>query len=508
VASGFLLILPFPSHDVEFLAWIALIPLFLAIRGKTPLASYLLTTFTGLIFFVGIFYWIKSMGVWNWIEFELAIGFLAITLGIFGAGIAVMSRCRFAPLIVTAPALWVTVEYLRGHAGFLSLPWGLLGHSQYLNVPILQIASWGGVFAVSFLIVMVNACLAEFVQTFITHYVEKPVEKPIVMGLAFNALAVIVVVGTCLYYGLSIDSAPAPSEAIRLSVIQGNIPQDAKWKPELKGQHLAKHIGLTREVMTKDHPDLVVWPELSVQGRLHRDVGLNRAMTGLSKEIQTHLLIGTSQSGKSGGMPLSRKDYNSAVLLTPRGMIGGQYDKIVLLPFAEYLPHSDLIAWPSRYVAQDDTIPGNSYTILTLGGHRFAALICWETIFPEHVRQFVVNGAEFLVNMTNEAWFGDTAAPYQFLSMNVLRAAENRIAIARAANTGVSAVIGPSGRILGKVSSGPRDTFVDGFLTVDVPTRKELTFYSEHGDVFVWLCMLASGVFLTYCLTLGKPGSA
>jgi apolipoprotein N-acyltransferase len=160
-----------------------------------------------------------------------------------------------------------------------------------------------------------------------------------------------------------------------------------------------------------------------------------------------------------------------------------------LLPFGEYLPYQDVFPWPSRLTSLSELanfLPGTDYTIFTLGDTRFGVLICWESLFPEQVQEFVNHGAEFIVNISNEAWFGETAAPYQFWMMNVFRAVENRVAVVRAANTGVSGFIDPYGRILGKVEEHGKDSFVAGYLTNAVPLTHASTFYTLYGDVWAY----------------------
>jgi apolipoprotein N-acyltransferase len=170
-----------------------------------------------------------------------------------------------------------------------------------------------------------------------------------------------------------------------------------------------------------------------------------------------------------------------------------------LLPFGEYLPYRDVLPWPSRLTSLSDRanfLPGTDYTIFDLGEARFGVLICWESLFPEQVRQFVHRGAEFIVNITNEAWFGETAAPYQFWMMNVFRAIENRVSVVRAANTGVSGFIDPYGRMLGKVEEQEKDSFVAGYLTKTVPFPQTSTFYTRYGDVWAYGNLAVTVLFL------------
>lgn len=480
--SACLLVLSFPPFNLAVLAWIALVPLMVGLQGQPSVRSFLQGWGTGILFFAGLVQWIVLLGVVNWLEFSGAVLCMGLTVGLFGLAISVTSKHLSLPLVISAPILWVTLEYVRSHAGVLRLPWGLLAHSQYLNLPLIQMASWTGVYGVSFLLVMANAVIAQIILSIRErrHLTPFQLSRPVVA----QAVMAAVIIGGCHVYGYAVLSASPSFSSLRIAVIQANIPQDAKWKPALRERHLAEHVALTKETARRDHPSLIVWPELSVQGRLQQDMQLRTRMTGLAQEVGGYLLVGSSVSPKFGNREFKEEHvFNSAFLIAPDGTVRGQYNKIMLLPFAEYLPYKDLVAWPKRYVSMDDTVPGTEYTLFTVDGHRIAALICWETIFPDLVREFVNRGAEVIVNMTNEAWFGDTAAPYQFLSMNVFRAVENRISIARSANTGVSAVIDAYGRIIGRVEEEGRDTFVEGSLTIEVPVRATLSMYSKYGDV-------------------------
>jgi apolipoprotein N-acyltransferase len=178
-----------------------------------------------------------------------------------------------------------------------------------------------------------------------------------------------------------------------------------------------------------------------------------------------------------------------------------------LVPFGEQIPYEDSISWPSFIVPEDKKtfeIPGREYTVFKLGEIGFGAVICWEVVFPDLFREFVKRGANFMVNLTNEGWFGDSAAPYQMAAINAFRAVENRVPVARAANTGISCFIDQFGRITGRVSNNGKDTFVEGYLTQPIRASDEKTFYTRYGDVFVWICLLISMGFLLLAFLFKK----
>jgi apolipoprotein N-acyltransferase len=393
----------------------------------------------------------------------------------------------------------VTVEYLRAHSGFLGVPWALLGHSQYRNLPLIQMASLTGVYGVSFVIALVNVAVyealyavkrAEGRSRFVvrwTRILPSSVAAGVMLALAFA-------------YGFRALAQPLVGRSIDITVIQGNIPQHLKWKPEFRRQNLEQQGRLTREAVRQRPSALIVWPESAVSGMLPQDLFLLSFFARVILDIQIPLLVGGDQHPLYGTQEFRReKRLNSAFLLLPRSGIKQSYNKMRLLPFGEYLPYRDVLPWPSRLTSLSDRanfLPGTDYTIFDLGEARFGVLICWESLFPEQVRQFVHRGAEFIVNITNEAWFGETAAPYQFWMMNVFRAIENRVSVVRAANTGVSGFIDPYGRMLGKVEEQEKDSFVAGYLTKTVPFPQTSTFYTRYGDVWAYGNLAVTVLFL------------
>lgn len=447
----------------------------------------------GFSFIVGIFYWINVVQTFQFTSFVLLSIYLASYFGLFGVALNfIHERTRVSPIWI-APCVWVCVEYLRSQAGVLSLPWGFLGYSQFLNIPLIQISSFTGVYGISFLIVMVNAVLSEIVIQYAyakQGYSRKKKDRLLMPGVVTIGLVLV-----SFLYGIYILMNPSEPETVRVAVIQGNIPQDLRWQPQLRERHLEKHMQLTRQAATSSQASLIVWPETAVQGSLTLNRPLLEPFTALTRDTGKYVLVGSAERPKFyAGDAQSQNAFNSAFLISPRGRIVGRYNKIRLLPFGEYLPYKQL-PWPSSIASPwsaGEFAPGTEYTLLRIENFRFAVTICWENIFPDLFRRLVQRGANFTVNITNEAWFGETAAPYQFLGMSVLRAVENRISIARAANTGVSGFIDPFGRILGTVTAGNKDIFVEGFLAMDIPLSRTRTFYTKYGDLFAFTCAVVS----------------
>jgi len=479
LATALLLALSFPPHDLELFAWVAMAPLLLAIRGVRPGAAFSLAFVAGICSFMGVFYWINTIKGFTYRDFMILGVYLGGYFGIFGLLFGLIDERMRLPSALTAPALFVAMEYARSHAGFMQLPWALLGHSQYLDLVMVQIASFTGVFGVSFLVVMSGAALADAAERGVKAW----------KSLVLAALAL----GLSAVYGVSAVLETPGGETIKLTVIQGNIPQDVKWNPELIDRHFSKHLQLTEEAARLGPGSLIVWPESSVPMSFSQEPRKRELIMTLARNTATPLLLGVSQHPKIGPKDVKAGWHNSALLISSQGKIEKQYDKIRLLPFAEYLPYRDVIPWPSRLAeAAGHTVAGTEPVLFDLDGHKFAVLICWENIFPDVFHRFLRAGANFMVNITNEAWFGETAAPYQFLSMSVFRALEGRVSVVRAANTGISCFIDPYGRVTGRVNHLGKDVFVEGFLTGELPISRKKTFYTTHGDVFALACVIFS----------------
>ncbi len=483
ILSGLLLIPCFPKFDLGFLAWFALVPLLIAIKDKSLKSSFGLCFFTGIFFYGGVFYWFKLVKHVSLIDFTSVVIYLSICyFGFFGLSLNLIIKKTRIPSIVTAPVLWVTLEYGRSYAGFVAHPQMLMGHSQYFNLPIIQISSFTGVYGISFLIIMVNVAISDVIHDW------SKALKPII--------ATITVLGISLTYGLSIITSERGSENISITIVQGNISPEDKWKPKFREQHINKHILLTKNTLENNiNTSLIVWPEAAIQGSFRKDLYYVRAVSTLVKDTKIHLLFGSSQNPKYGSSGYgTEKMFNSAFMVSPAGKIVGQYNKIHLLPFAEYLPYKGSFPWPSRFVSNaGNFIPGDEYTIFNLDGARFGVTICWENIYPELFRQFVKRGANFMINITNEARLGDTSAPYQFAAISTFRAVENGVSVVRSGNTGVSCFVDPCGRIIGKVHDhNNKETFIEGYLTMNVPLSYERTFYTRYGDVFIYLNLFAA----------------
>jgi apolipoprotein N-acyltransferase len=490
--SGLLLAATFPLADLHLLAWIGLIPLFLALQGQTVKNGFWLGGISGIIFFAGTVHWVtNSVHFYGGVPLIpaslvtlLLCAYLALYPALFSAAIVHLKRHRPALLVVSAPALWTALELARTCV-FSGFPWSLLGYSQYRALPVIQIADITGIYGVSFLIVLVNTAISAFIM-----------DKKQYRGLAIGALVMALVIG----YGFMRLRAPEGPGAITISVVQGNIEQDKKWDPAYQTETIAIYERLTGESL-KQHPALVIWPETATPFYFTGNNPTDRALTSdleeFVKKNRTPLLFGspTYQVKSLRTIVL----HNSAFLLSGEGTLLNRYHKLHLVPFGEYVPLKSVLFFVEKMVqAIGDFEPGNDYTVMTVPdgnspSHevRFSTVICYEIIFPDLVRRFVDKGAQVVTTITNDAWFGKSAAPYQHFSMAVFRAVENRVPIARAANTGISGFIDAKGRILAATG-----IFTETYLTQSLVPGNTKTFYTSFGDLFSYACVILSIILL------------
>ena len=496
--SGALLVLAFPVHDLAWMGWVALVPLLIALYGRSLKYAFLLAYICGLIFFAGTFNWVFEIPAYKLLHHVILVPYMAIFFGLFGWLYTLLFRgWKHAPAFFAAPFAWVCVEFFRSNLSFLSMPWALLGHSQYQYPLVIQIAAITGTYGISFLLALVNSALAAAILTYMPA-VEKirppSVSSPSKKAALSILMASAVAVSLALIYGQAILSKPPGGKTIKLSVLQGNIDQEKKANPKKHaGFIMQKYIELTGNA-AKDLPDMIVWPEAATPGFVLKSMSLYNQLNALIKETKTHFLIGSSEYPKfMKERKIEIEDFgNTAVFFSPRGKVLGQYLKIHLVPFGEYIPYEETIQWP-RFVVGDEKrsfeIPGEEFTLFDLKGSKFGAVICWEVVFPDLFRTFVKNGARFMINLTNEGWFGESAAPYQLAAVNVFRAVENRVPVVRAANTGISCFIDPYGRITDRIEKNGKDIFVEGYLTRRIRISDKRSFYTRYGEIFTYIIL-------------------
>lgn len=489
IASAWLWAFGVGGANYAWLAWVALIPLLTALQGVSVRRGLMLGYVGGLCFYLIAFSWITEVAGVRWHDYLLLASYLGMYLALFGGIYAAASARPDHPAVLVAPALWIMMEFAWSHAGFLTLP-TLIAYSQYQSPLVLQVASLTGPYGVSFLIVMANALGAVLVRA----------KRPSIP----EWICVALVLPGALGFGQWRLSAAEPADTLTIAVVQANIPQALKWEKSYYRQHLQKHVQLTREAVDQHAPSLVIWPESAVPGYFS-GFGPFRDVLALGKELETQLLVGGAGLPKSAEKGETARSFNAAYLISGNGSLAGRYHKRHLLPFAEYLPMKDSVPWPERFTrGRGSFIPGKEVNNLLVDGEPIAVTICWETLFPGLVRESALGSASLLVNIGNEAWFGDTAAPYQFFAANVFRAVENGMSVVRSLNTGVSGFIDPYGRIVTTVSENGDETFVAGFASARVPIVRERTFYTRHGDVFVYGIAVLALFFLLRILRIEK----
>ena len=402
------------------------------------------------------------------------VGYLALFPAIFAVVVARLTQVGGALLLMAAPLVWVATELGRTYL-FTGFPWVLLGYSQVETIPIAQLASVAGVYSISALIVSVSAGLA--LLAWPDSSMRRP-WMPVACALA-SAMAITVWGGSRVSRGALV----AEGDALRVGLIQGNVDQAEKWDRHRAGQILERYLQMSREAIDQD-AQLVVWPESAMPTIFGEDQAASGLVRALAVRSGVPFLIGSDQVER-GSMP---KYYNSALLVRPDGSTGGVYHKMHLVPFGEYVPARRVFFFASRLVeAVSDFSAGQSATLLPVGNHYVSVGICYEIVYPDLVRQFVESGSELLTTITNDAWFGATSAPYQHFAQASMRAVENGRYLVRAANTGISGIVDPYGRV-----TAASDLFDPATIVGDVRLLRSSTVYSRTGDLFAYICGVAT----------------
>ncbi len=507
-------------------AWLAPLFLILALRGVAPRRGLGLGFLAGLVAHSAVLHWIYVVTV-TYGHAPRTIGLVAPVLlaayiasfsALFGLGVAWLERRGLASLFAIA-ALWTVLDHLRSFA-LTGFPWATLGYAQHQNPALMPLVAWTGVYGLSFLSVLGGAALSRFFEPSPL----APDSPSASSRRRWGAWAALGVVGAAHGLGaLSINpSPPLDWPTLRIAVLQGNIDQGVKWSPEWAERTLLIYEELTRAAVTQG-AEVVVWPETAVPGSPDADPTLRGRIESLAAETRAVLVVGAV--GVDGLDPVSGRPtgsgevrlYDSAYLIDAFGRGLDRYDKAHLVPFGEYLPFRNVLGGFIRAIARGsasrDVSPGEFPRSVALPGERMGrgkpsltvgVPICYELLFPDLVRRFVADGAGVLLAITNDAWYGRTGAPYQFLVMTAMRSAEGGVWTARAANTGVSALIDERGRVREQTR-----IFERAFLVGEVPIRPSgvaKSFYVRHGDLFAWACWGALLVLLAGAWVRGKGG--
>ena len=499
--SAGLQILVFPLPNLYGLGWVAVTPLLIALlRARQPdtlqlragmkllparpLQAFLLSYVCGILWYAGTCYWIyNTMRQYGGVNAPAAVGililfclYLAIYHGVFGlligwlAGDSPFSRRA----LLLAPVVWVAVELARTRiTGF---PWDLLGTSQVDNIPLARIATVTGVYGLSFEIMVVNTALAA------AFLVQR--EKRKMLLFAGISAAIVLQVGQLI-------SVPTVSSDRVAVLSQANVPilEGADWTREYYSDTLRDLSAVSLSPPNpKQHADLIVWPEspapFYVSDPFFRD-----AIGGVARQANSWVLVGSIGTRNASETPdhITRM-FNSAALVKPSGEWVASYDKVHLVPFGEYVPFKRLFSFAGGLTKEvGDFSQGTSRAPLEADGSKLGVFICYESIFPDEVRQFAAQGAQVLVNISNDGWYGDSGAYAQHLKQARMRAVENSLWLLRDTNTGVTASIDPYGRVVAQVPRKIRTALPAPYALSDVTT-----FYTRHGDWFAYVCAIIS----------------
>ena len=487
VLSGLLLAFAFPSADWNWLAWIALVPLLVVLPEATLRGAFLLGWVAGVAFYLGTLYWIVYViGSFTPIPYVVALvpllavsAVLALYHGAFAAAVVFAGRRGIEPLVF-APLCWVALEWLRSWFG-IGFPWASLGYSQYRSHNLIQIAEITGVYGLSALIVLFNVVIAAVVSLRGT-----TAARAAQLGVLTIVFAAVQQFGVWRLANLAVRDG---DHLLRVAVIQGNIAQEHKWDPDYIEETIAIYTRLSREA-ARSTPTLIVWPESAMPFFFDQGGFFANQVRQLARETNAWLLFGSpAREADDGGEIILR---NRAHLVSPTGESSGFYDKVQLVPFGEYVPLQSLLPFIDKLVeGAAPFVAGDEARALRMGDLHAGVLICYEVIFPSLARALVSDGAEVLISITNDAWFGATSAPYQHLSMAALRAVENRVPVVRAANTGISAFIQPDGTIQSET-----DLYEPAYRVADLSWPSVDTVYRRFGDVFAGACLLCSIAWL------------
>ena len=523
VLSAFLLVLSFPDFNLWPLAWVGLAPLLVAAaRVERTRQAFVLGWTWGALFFYGSCWWLThSMIHYGGLPLPLAYALLVpivLIVGLFPAtfafALARLCARRGVYALVAAPFLWAATEWARlGATGQL---WNAVGYSQAFHPTLIQTATWGGVYAVGFLILTINAAVA---LTFL---------KRDTRALA-TAAAMSVVVALTLFLSVRMsetqpDRTKSP-DAVVVAIqpnVSVNFGRSLEETAELVNRHLEMSHGAlnvasktfpgwyngvdvrddsqrqARNSAMHAVPRVVVWPESPMNFAYARDEEFQTLVGGFARVERASVIFNSLEPAPGGGA------YNSAILVNEAGRLVAQYDKIRLLPFGEYVPLPRWFppAWLVSGIVGDFT-PGAKYTLLPLGQTRAGVFICFESAFPSIARTFTDAGADVLINISNDGYLGRTPVLRQHLANAVFRAVENRRDVLRVTNTGISARITPRGEVLD--ATGSFEPAVRTWPITRATTGK--TFYTRHGDLFVALCAAVSVLLFLATLCKGRPAS-
>jgi apolipoprotein N-acyltransferase len=473
-------------------------------RRVTLGRAFTLGLLTGVVHFAGTLYWIThvmntygELPIWVAVALNGAlVGYLALFPAVFAVIVRRIVVARGTMMMMGAPLVWVATELGRTYL-LTGFPWVLLGYSQASVLPIAQLASIFGVYGVSMLVASVSAAVAILGAG--SGSAEKDVPgtgrfvRFVPLAASFAGVLGVAVWGS---QRAATGRLTHEGSTIRVGIVQGNVDQGQKWDPAHATAIFQDYLRKSRQAL-REGANLVLWPESSTPFMFEEDAVGAEQVRMLARQARVPILLGSDQIEwrTVDNKRIPDKYFNSAFLVRPDGSTAGAYRKMHLVPFGEYVPFQRLLFFAAPLTEQVGTFsPGLAPALLDVEGHPVSVAICYEVVYPSLVRQFVAAGSELLTTITNDAWFGSTSAPYQHFEQASMRAIEEGRYLVRAANTGISGIVDPYGRVLDRTG-----IFQAAVLVGDVRFLRASTFYGRHGDVLAYaaaavtLLMLVAG---------------
>ena len=486
ILAGLLLFAAFPPLEWPALAWVALVPLLLISAASAPRRAFRCGLLAGLVFWLLSLAWLTRV---SWVGWFFLCLYCALFMACFALSVAwwvaykgLQPRRGNLLMILSIPALWVGWEYLRAVL-FSGFPWNPLGVSQYANLPLIQTAQIGGVYIVSYLVVLVNAGVALVLMQYIRRQPDDP------RRVHLELLVALLGIGLALLYGQSaLRRLPPMTDTLKVAAVQVNIPQLEKWSEAWTAEINNRLRRTSLHAIEHCRPDLIVWPETVVPDFV-RTSPVSRKLVADVIQHGPGVLMGSMDFDDSG-RPV--KYFNSAFLYQPDGTPPQVYAKRHLVLFGEYIPLEKRLPFLRVLTPTEESFtPGREAVVFRIGRRAFAVLICFEDTVAGLARDCVRAGARLLINQTNDAWFDPSWASRQHMAQCVFRCVENRVGAVRATNTGITCFIDRRGCIvsqLGRAAGPLPDPDYLARTVVLPPADMPLTFYTRHGDVLGLSC--------------------
>jgi apolipoprotein N-acyltransferase len=486
--SVVLLFIAFPPVDLGILVLVAFVPWLLSLEDRSARWVFLVAAVSGFLFSMASLSWIATVTVAGLVITAL---YMALFFVVRGLGLLALRRLYRLPLALCAPLVFVTAELLQSFV-FTGFPWLFAGHALYRQKVLIQIADLAGSYGATALALAVNGALAD---VWLAWRGREDPRKATFAGIGAALFLLFVLV-----YG-AIRMSPGEETGPEVLIVQGNIPQEVKdsGKPRLLQDIWETYLRLTFEGAA-EKADLIIWPETMVPRSISTDTEKLEGVIEIAERLDMDFLVGSVRVDPLEEGPLG--DYNSAMLVRKDGVLDGHYSKIHRVPGGEYVPFRRLFPalepiLMSMFGYLPDVAPGRTLTCLEMTDRngvkwKFGNLICFEAIFPELARPQVRDGARFIVNVTNEGWFGDRGEQEQIQAISCFRAVEYRLTVVRAANTGITALIGPDGEVYDVFERDGKQENVEGTFRGRIRLDGRWTLYGTVGDLFAWLAALAT----------------